>query len=266
MSKDLNNDIRDIILSKNISRLETYLKNNILEEEILEEILIEASDNRLLNFVEVLVQHGANLNKVGNQLIYEASANNFPEMVEYYIKKGIDIHNNEDYLLQYNSYEGNLEITKMLYYEGANIHIKDDLPIRWAAENDKTDILLFFLKEKVKFSDNTMIVIYSSLNSFFKVKNLVENKQINQQRIVESVEIAIRKNYSKIVDLLINSFPFSLEEKKKFLHSAAWYNHLDIVKILLNLDIEIKQDLEEYMEISKRHNNEEMYNLFLNIL
>ncbi|WP_338406633.1 ankyrin repeat domain-containing protein [Wolbachia endosymbiont (group A) of Longitarsus flavicornis] len=174
------------------------------------ELLIAVLENNLSK-VEDLVSQGTSLetkDSYGWTLLHFASIHNYSDMVEYLINKGVDINAKDQYgktPLHLTSWLNRLDAMKCLISNDANINAKDN--------NGKTP-----LDDSGFNSDAKRVLMQAYLD----------------KALLITVEDSDRE---KIKDLVAKDV--SGGEFKHGAYYCAWSGHLDMVKLLVERDVDV---------------------------
>jgi len=119
------------------------------EEDTDNNALAECANHGKTEWVEYLLNRGADVHAENDWALRSASYNGHVEVVKLLLNAGADVHARADYALRWASGNGHVEVVKLLLNAGADVHASDDLALRWASGNGRTEIVKL-LKDHIK--------------------------------------------------------------------------------------------------------------------
>lgn len=114
-----------------------------MEQYLLNERLVEASENGDINMVKRLIQIGATSYDIA---LKEASLFGHLEIVKYLIEKGANIQANNNLALRMAVMNKHLDIVKYLIENGADIHINNEYILRKATELNHLEMIKYLIE------------------------------------------------------------------------------------------------------------------------
>lgn len=208
--------------------------------------------------VQFLIDHGADIKATNNSkenALFELISDEDPntEIAQILIDSGIDIHLVNDYhgtALHWAAFCGRKNIIELLLKNGADINQKNkrgEPPIVRAMSRNYLDIVkfLFELGADPDFQSSfswTLLEFAVENNDKEFVKKIL--KKLKKKRTTGALATAARDGNLEMVKLLIESGihvdEWNTMGNETPLMKAAYHNHMDVVKYLLNKGADIK--------------------------
>lgn len=164
------NFINHVIRSNN-------LKNRMLKQPLLSNIIEVAARYNNVNMIEYLVEWGVNISEnCGSALKMAAYMGNY-DTVKYLIELGVNIHANDDVAFFEAIRKGSLNIVKLLIKKGVDIHVRDGSALAIAMCRNHIHIVKYLIKKgmTVNVSGREAIDIAVEMNNLEMIKFLIEN-------------------------------------------------------------------------------------------
>lgn len=130
------------------SIVEYLLKLTEYSQLYMDHALQVASTEYKLPVVKLLLENGANINRIHDNAMSSSVIHNNYSMVKFLIDKGYNINKDSDRFILLACENGHLPIVELLYNHGANIHNPRVLPL--AAKGGNLDIVKFLLNPPMK--------------------------------------------------------------------------------------------------------------------
>lgn len=213
----------------------------------IQSALITAINHGCDEVVNYLISKGANVRAENNDtLIWTFSYRKY-KIAKILIENGANIHVNDDEPLKKVSIDGSLKVMKMLIENGAKIHVDDDYVFKNISEklNFDIDILIrdTIYKKKIKKKIYDKCIVHGKQEFY----NMFITNEIDYNYIKNLlIEKKIRIFYTK------NDWP----KWKKFLEN------IEIIKFLLNLDLDYYCNTEFAKKAVILHKLTEFYEKF----
>ena len=199
-----------------VESVRVLLDHGALIDNGAEYPLINASTNGSLEIVKMLVEKGADVNKLdsnGNTPLSITCSNNNIAIINYLIDHNADVNQGN---ALYNACEnGNLEVAKLLIEKGANVNKGPNTPLCGACEKGYYDIVKLLIDNGANVNrgndHNNPLLIACSKNYIKIAKLLIENgADVNKQvdngfdGFVSPLSVACTDNLIDIAKLLID--------------------------------------------------------------
>ncbi|MFC2130519.1 ankyrin repeat domain-containing protein, partial [Bacteroidota bacterium] len=217
-----------------------FLSNNLIAEENLDSLLIEAVNSKKFDLTKELIEKGANieatnkngstplltasyygnldmvkylisnnadikaLNEYGNSALYIASYSNHIEIARLLIEKGLDVNriNNSNWTpLLSSAYAGNLEIVKLLIGSRVDVNLSNN--------NGVTALMWATYKGHLD-----IIKLLVENGADYTQKGLIYNRDKDNSTYGSLISIAAGKNYVDILKYFIEDLKIEVDDKE----------------------------------------------------
>jgi len=220
-----------------------YLLNRGADGHAVNDLALRyASENGYAEVVKLLLNAGANVHAANDEALRWASNNGHTEVVRILLNAGADVHAGENFPLRYASGKGYTEIVKILLNAGADV-LADDWALRWASHNGHTEVVKILLKAGANVhAANDRALRYASEYGHAEVVKILQD-HIKKNEIKESLHEKFVEDSDPIKDLGIGTLPRALRTNTKGFSDdefAKWM--VDLLPAILNTD-KIPEDI-----------------------
>ena len=215
----------------------------------LPEALIGAIKNKHTDIIEILMQHGANVDDESwfdfdemPALVRASTKWGNIETVKLLSKYGAE--KNLDWALEAASKEGHTEIVKLLFDYGVEVDdcdIFDTAALVEASRNGKTDTVRFFLEQLGIMNRLGLALRAASGEGHLDIVQLL-SEYGNEEDLGYALVEASRSGHMEVIKFLIKCdvfVDFQYEEQNTALIIAGGNGHIDSVKLLIECGAEV---------------------------
>lgn len=130
----------------------------------------------------------------------------------------------------------NTEIVSLVLNAGAYVNLENDLPLRIASRQKNKEIvdLLLSYGANLKANYYECLCIASEEDFFYLAERILETENVPQAVKNKSLLTAVSKNYSRLVEFLLQKGADLHYEDDMVMFIASYQGHFEILKILLD--------------------------------
>ena len=196
-----------------------------MEQSVLNQQLIKASNNGDINMVIKMIKNGADIHTDNDYVFRNAVVRGNLELVKYLVEQGADIHNGNNYSLieaAFRGYlkivkyliekgavdrgefalreavkRGHLEVVKYLVEKGTNIHFRHDEALLLAAKKGHLEVVKYLVEHEVGNIDQALIIVANK-----RYLELVKKMKLVKYLIEKGANWVLIKNLSIFTEIL----------------------------------------------------------------
>ncbi len=212
-----------------------------------------------IEFVEWLVAHGLNLEKMGVlfHLFMGAAENNQIPMMKWLLDHGITLHEEGPAALGWAARYGAHASVEWLINQGVSPHFVDDFALRWAAWHGYLPIVQLLIDHGADLNCRYgQPLSWAAGNGYLRIVQVLVTKGTDPVHFLHATAWAAYWGHNEIVEWMLENGVNLHDGEKSLLEYAAWGGRLALIKLLISKGADLHRNYEGVIEAARRSQNQ----------